>query len=82
MLTRKYVAGKGHRGNRKVKFEIIQALVMINLYVKFNVYSNYAKQVIVLKLADRSRDGRHLPKFWPRPKNAYSKRNIYSSLYK
>ena len=26
---------------------------MINLYVKFNVHSSYAKQVIVLKVADR-----------------------------
>ena len=42
---------QGHRGHRKVKCEISQALVMINLYVKFNVHSSYAKQVIVLKLA-------------------------------
>ena len=26
---------------------------MINLYVKFNVHSSYAKQVIVLKVSDR-----------------------------
>ena len=26
---------------------------MINLYVKFNVHSSYAKQVIALKVADR-----------------------------
>ena len=49
---------QGHRGHRKVKCEIGQALVMINLYVKFNVHSSYAKQVIVLKVADRLRDGR------------------------
>ena len=44
-------AGKsqGHRGHRKVKCEISQALVMINLHVKFNVHSSYAKQVIGLK---------------------------------
>ena len=49
---------QGHRGHRKVKCEICQALVMINLYVKFDVHSSYAKQVIVLKVADRLRDGR------------------------
>ena len=37
------------RGYRKVKCAISQALVMINLYVKFNVHSSYVKQVIVLK---------------------------------
>ena len=31
---------------------------MINLYVKFNVHPNYAKQIIVLKVADRRTDGR------------------------
>ena len=31
---------------------------MINLYVKFNVHSSYAKQVIVLKVVDRRTDGR------------------------
>ena len=44
---RKFVNQKksqGHRGHRKVKCEISQALVMINLYVKFNVHSTYAKQ--------------------------------------
>ena len=30
-----------------------QALVRINLYVKFNVHSSYAKHVKVLKVADR-----------------------------
>ena len=49
---------QGHRGHRKVKCEISQALVMINLYVKFNVHSSYAKQVIVLKLAGGQTDGR------------------------
>ena len=45
---------QGHRGHRKVKCEISQALVMIYLYVtlKLNVHYNYAKQVIVLKVAD------------------------------
>ena len=68
----------GHRGRRKVKCEISQALVMINLYVKFNVHSTHAEQVIVLKVADRRTDGRtgapdddnrHPPKIWLRPKN-------------
>ena len=50
---------QGHRGHRKVKCEISQALVMINLYVKFNVHSCYAKQVIMPKVADGGRtDGR------------------------
>ena len=40
-----------------VKCEISQALVMINLYVKFNVHCSYAEQVIVLKVADRRTDG-------------------------
>ena len=31
---------------------------MINLYVKLNVHSSYAKQVIELKVADRRTDGR------------------------
>ena len=44
-------------GHRKVKCEISQALVMINLYVKFNVHSSYAKQVIVLKSGGQT-DGR------------------------
>ena len=49
---------QGHRGHRKVKCEMSQALVMINLYMKFNEHSSYAKQVIVLKVADRRTDGR------------------------
>ena len=69
---------QGHRGHRKVKCEISQALVIINLYVKFNVYCSYAEQVIELEVADRRTDGRtnapgddngHPPKFWLRPKN-------------
>ena len=48
---------QGQRGHRKVKCEISQALDMINLYVKFIVHSSYAKQVIVLKVADRRTDG-------------------------
>ena len=35
-----------------------QAFAMINLYVKFNVHSSYAKQVIVLKVVDSRTDGR------------------------
>ena len=47
---------------------------MINLYVKFNVHFSYAKQVLVLKVADERTDApdddnRHPPKFWLRPKN-------------
>ena len=49
---------QGHRGHRKVRCEISQDLVMINLYVKFNVNCSYAEQVIVLKVADRRTDGR------------------------
>ena len=69
---------QGHRGHRKVKCEIGQALVMINLYVKFIVHCSYAEQVIVLKVVDRRTEGRtvtpgddnrHPPKFWLRPKN-------------
>ena len=48
---------QSHMVHRKGKCEISQALVMINLYVKFNVHSSYAKQVIVLKVADRRADG-------------------------
>ena len=36
----------------------MKALFMINLYVKFNVHFSYAKQVIVLKVADRRTNGR------------------------
>ena len=32
-----------HRGYKKVKCEISQALVMITLYVKFNVHSTYTE---------------------------------------
>ena len=49
---------QGHRDHRKVKCELSQALVMINMYVKFNVHSSNAKQIIVLKVADRRTDGR------------------------
>ena len=67
---------QGQRGYRKVKCAISQALVMINLYVKFNVHSSYVKQVIVLKSGGRTDgrtdapgdDNRHPPKFWLRPK--------------
>ena len=37
---------EGHRGHRKVNYEIIQGLVMIDLYVKFNMHSSKAKQVL------------------------------------
>ena len=64
---------QGYIGHRKVKCETSQALVMINLYVKFNVHCSYAEQVVVLKVADRRTDApgddnRHPPKFWLRPK--------------
>ena len=49
---------QGHRGHRKVKCEVSQALVMINLYVKFNVHSSYTKQVMVLKVGDKRTDRR------------------------
>ena len=70
---------QGHRGHRKVKCKISQALVMINLFVKFNVHFTYAKQVIVLKVSDRrtdapdddNHDNRHPPKFWLRPKKGW-----------
>ena len=38
----------GHEAHKNVKCELNQGLVMINLYVKFNVHSRNAKQVIVL----------------------------------
>ena len=48
-----------HRCHRKVKCELNQALVMINLIVnvKFIVYYNNGKQVIVLKEVDKLIDG-------------------------
>ena len=58
---------QGHRGHRKVKCEISQALVMINLYVKFNVHSSYVTQVIVLKSGgqtDELVDGRTDRRAW------------------
>ena len=69
---------QGHSGHTKDKCELGQALVMINLYAKFNVHSSYAKQVIVLIVADRWTDGRtdtpgdnnrHPPNFWLRFKS-------------
>ena len=45
----------GDRGHRKVKCELNQALVMINLYV-INVHSSNAKQAIVLKVEERQMD--------------------------
>ena len=61
---------QGHRGHRWVECELNQALVMTNLYVKFNVHSSDAKQVIYVlpKVADRRTDAphddnRHQPKF-------------------
>ena len=45
-LTRKYTdLEKGHTGHRKVKCELNQGVVMINLYVQFTL--------ILLKVADR-----------------------------
>ena len=49
---------QGLRGQRKVKDELNQGLVMINLYVKPNVHSSNVKQVIDLKVAERRTDGR------------------------
>ena len=37
---------QGHRGHRKVECELNQDLVIINVYVKFNVHSSNVKQVI------------------------------------
>ena len=76
---------KSHRGHRKIKCEISQALVMINLYVKFNVHSSYAKQVIVLKVVDRRTDAsgddnRHPPKFWLRPKKPIGLHGLYKNI--
>ena len=73
---------QGQRGYRKVKCAISQALVMINLYVKFNVHSSYVKQVIVLKSGGQTGgrtdapgyDNRHPPKFWLRPKKEVKNR--------
>ena len=67
---------QGQMGNREVKCAISQALVMINLYVKFIVHSSYVKQVIVLKSGGQTDgqtdapgyDNRHPQKFWQRPK--------------
>ena len=67
----------GKKSRSEGSQKISQALVMINLYVKFNVHSSYAKQVIVLKVVDRRTDrapgdpddnNGHPPKFWLRPK--------------
>ena len=74
-----------HRGHRNVKCEISQALVMINLYVKFIVHSRYAKQVVVLKMADRrldtpDDDNRHPLKFWLRPKKTFDQNGLYKIM--
>ena len=37
---------QGHRGHRKVECELNQDLVIINVYVKFNVHLSNVKQVI------------------------------------
>ena len=49
-MNRIYPTGKNqrHRGHRKAKCELNQALDMVNLYV----HSSDAKQVTVLKVAD------------------------------
>ena len=81
---------QGHRGHREVKCEISQALVMINLYVKFNVHSSYAKQISAKSggQTDGRTDGRtdtpgddnrHPSKLRLRPKNPYWFKTI---LYK
>ena len=49
---------QGQRGRRNVKCEISQALVMINLFMKFHVHCTLAKQVIVLKVTDGRTGGR------------------------
>ena len=51
---------QGHRGHRKVKCEMSQALVMINLYVKLIVHSSYAKQVISAKSGGQTDGQTHL----------------------
>ena len=51
---------QGQKGYRKVKCAPSQALVIINLYVRFNVHSSYVKQAIVLKSGgqtDGQKDG-------------------------
>ena len=45
-----------NRGDRKVKYELNQGLVMTNLYMKFNVHSSNAKQVTELKVVDSRMD--------------------------
>ena len=47
-----------HSGHRKVKCELDQGLVIIKMYMKFNVHSSNGNQVIVLKMADRRTNGR------------------------
>ena len=49
---------QGHGGNKKVKRELSEGLLIINLFVKFNVHSSKVKQVIVLEVAHRWTDGR------------------------
>ena len=44
---------QGRRTNRKIKGALNQALVMVTMYVKFNVHSSNAKQVMVLNVVDR-----------------------------
>ena len=43
---------QGHEGHRKVKCELNEGLVIINLYKKFIVHSSNKKQVIVLEVVD------------------------------
>ena len=55
---------------------IIEACA-IPVYVKFNEHFTHAKQVTVLKVADKRVDGpdddnRHLTQFWPRPKKDFT----------
>ena len=52
----------------------IANLIMIELYVKFNVHFNKAKQVTVLKVADRKTDAS--TKIWLRPEKTVSYKKI------
>ena len=79
-VNKKIGKSEGLRDHRKVKSEIHQTLVMIALYVKFNVHSSYAKQVIVVKMAE---DGPTTIAIcqnfgWGKKLNAIIKKNKYN----
>ena len=59
MLNRFNETNQGHRGHIKVKYELNQGLVIINLYMKLNVHASTVKQVIVLDVADSRTDTPH-----------------------